>query len=251
MIFQKPFFCVDLKEMIELAEMVEAADEDKKLTDSEIFGFACAPVNLGMIEHVQYYLWILSHYVGEQSIYNEPIDENSDNIDYLETTIKCVELFQWLSRHFSGKYFTFDERKLLENKAKAIERLNELLSEKTTKSCSSCGCKMSPNSRFNICDNCFNQRRQFRRGNRSAEGAENNEQAPADGVTRPVRPSGGGFHKPRPGGGGGKSFKKGGSKKSGGSSSSSSSSSSSGARRMDHNGGKPRKDKASAFKKFR
>ncbi|MFY7992677.1 MAG: helicase-related protein [Bacteriovoracaceae bacterium] len=256
MIFQKPFFCVDLKEMIELAEMVEAADEDKKLTDSEIFGFACAPVNLGMIEHVQYYLWILSHYVGEQSIYNEPIDETSDNIDYLETTIKCVELFQWLSRHFSGKYFTFDEKKLLENKSKAIERLNELLSEKTTKSCSSCGCKMSPNSRFNICDNCFNQRRQFRRGPRSSEGAENPEAAQADGVTRPVKPSGGGFNKHRHGGGKGKGPKRPAqdNKKpgphSGGERHSSTAKKPSGGS-TDHNGGKPRKDKASAFRKFR
>lgn len=247
MIFQKPFFCVDLKEMIELAEMVEAADEDKKLTDSEIFGFACAPVNLGMIEHVQYYLWILKHYVDEQPIYNEAIDDNSDNIDYLETTIKCVELFQWLSRHFAGKNFNFDEKKLLENKSKAIERLNELLSEKTTKTCSSCGCKMSPNSRFNICDNCFNQRRSFRRGPRSFDNNNNGEeQAPADGVTRPVKPSGG-LNKGRHGSSGNKNFRKGDKQKSGGGGSSSSS----GARRMDHNGGKPRKDKASAFKKFR
>jgi len=100
MTFQKPFYCVDMKEMIELAEMVEVADEDRTLSNAEIFGFACAPVNLGLIEHVQYYLWILNHYVDNQSIYNEPIDDSSDNIDYLETSIKCVELFQWLSRHF-------------------------------------------------------------------------------------------------------------------------------------------------------
>ncbi len=253
MIFQKPFFCVDLKEMIELAEMVEAADEDKKLTDGEIFGFACAPVNLGMIEHVQYYLWILSHYVGEQSIYNEPIDESSDNIDYLETTIKCVELFQWLSRHFDGKYFTFDEKKLLDNKSKAIERLNELLSEKTTKSCSSCGCKMSPSSRFNICDNCFNQRRQFRRGPRHSENngpSENREASSADGVTSPARPSHG-APKHRPSGGGGNKKHK----KSGPGGHSGEVRHSSGPKKQssagDSNGGKPRKDKASAFRKFR
>ena len=81
MTFEKPFYCVDMKEMIELAEMVEAADEDRTLSYSEIFGFACAPVNLGLIEHVQYYLWILNHYVGNQLIVNEPIDDRSDNID--------------------------------------------------------------------------------------------------------------------------------------------------------------------------
>lgn len=159
MTFQKPFYCVDMKEMIELAEMVEEADEERILTNAEIFGFACAPVNLGLIEHVQYYLWILKHYVANQSITNEPIDDRSDNIDYLETSIKCVELYQWLSRHFNQKNFLFDEKKLLENKAKAIERLNELLSDKIGKSCSSCGCKMPANSRFNICDECFSKRR--------------------------------------------------------------------------------------------
>src|SRR5690606_17655081 len=61
MTFEKPFYCVDLKEMIELAEMVEGADPDNKLTLSEKFGFACAPVNLGLLEHVQYYVWILTH----------------------------------------------------------------------------------------------------------------------------------------------------------------------------------------------
>ncbi len=166
MTFQKPFYCVDMKEMIELAEMVEAADEDRTLSNSEIFGFACAPVNLGLIEHVQYYLWILNHYVTAQDIYNEPIDNQSDNIDYLETSIKCVELYQWLSRHFNQKNFAFDERQLLENKSKAIERLNELLSEKISKTCSSCGCKMPANARFNICDECFSKRRFTRRSPR-------------------------------------------------------------------------------------
>lgn len=163
MTFQKPFYCVDMKEMIELAEMVEAADEGRTLSNAEIFGFACAPVNLGLIEHVQYYLWILNHYVNNQSIMNEPIDDRADNIDYLETSIKCVELYQWLSRHFNQKNFTFDEKQLLENKSKAIERLNELLSDKIGKTCSSCGCKMPANARFNICDECFSKRRMSRR----------------------------------------------------------------------------------------
>jgi ATP-dependent RNA helicase SUPV3L1/SUV3 len=163
MTFQKPFYCVDMKEMIELAEMVEGADENRILSYAEIFGFACAPVNLGLIEHVQYYLWILNHYANNQLIYNEPIDETSDNIDYLETSIKCVELYQWLSRHFNRKNFEFDEQQLLENKAKAIERLNEMLSDKIGKTCSSCGCKMPANARFNICDECFSSRRFTRR----------------------------------------------------------------------------------------
>jgi ATP-dependent RNA helicase SUPV3L1/SUV3 len=163
MSFQKPFYCVDMKEMIELAEMVEAADEDRTLSYAEIFGFACAPVNLGLIEHVQYYLWILNHYVGNQLIVNEPIDDTSDNIDYLETSIKCIELYQWLSRHFDNKNFEFDEKVLLENKSKAIERLNELLSDKIGKTCSSCGCKMPANARFNICDDCFSARKFGRR----------------------------------------------------------------------------------------
>ncbi len=165
MTFQKPFYCVDMKEMIELAEMVESADEDRTLSYAEIFGFSCAPVNLGLMEHVQYYMWILNHYVSAQSIVNEDIDESSDNIDYLETSIKCVELYQWLSRHFAQKNFVYDEKQLLDNKSKAIERLNSLLSEKISKTCSSCGCKMSANARFNICDECFSKRR-FSRGPR-------------------------------------------------------------------------------------
>ncbi|HXH76709.1 MAG TPA: helicase-related protein [Bacteriovoracaceae bacterium] len=173
MTFQKPFYCVDMKEMIELAEMVESADEDRTLSYSEIFGFACAPVNLGLMEHVQYYMWMLNHYVKNQSIVNEEIDTRSDNIDYLETTIKCVELYQWLSRHFSNKNFEFDERQLLDNKIKAIERLNELLSDKIGKTCSSCGCKMPANASFNICDECFSKRRFSRRPQGQGQGRRN------------------------------------------------------------------------------
>jgi ATP-dependent RNA helicase SUPV3L1/SUV3 len=164
MLFEKPFYCTDLKEMIEIAEMVEQTDELNHLSATEIFGFACAPVNLGLIEHVQYFLWILKHYVDSAPILNEQIDYNSDDIDYLETSIKCVELYQWLARHFSGKNFNFIEEKLLENKAKAVEKLNSLLSEKTTKTCSSCGCKLSMSSRFAICDDCFQSRKNSRRG---------------------------------------------------------------------------------------
>jgi ATP-dependent RNA helicase SUPV3L1/SUV3 len=187
MTFEKPFYCVDMKEMIELAEMVEAADEDRTLSNAEIFGFACAPVNLGLIEHVQYYLWILNHYVNNQSILNEPIDDRSDNIDYLETSIKCVELYQWLSRHFNQKNFTFDEKNLLDNKVKAIERLNELLSDKIGKTCSSCGCKMPANAQFNICDECFSKRRFSRRPPRETSSGEGREKSRGGGKRRGSR----------------------------------------------------------------
>ena len=141
MTFKKPFFCVELKEMIELTEMVEDADQDGKLTSAEIFGFSCAPVNLGLIEHVQYYIYILNHYVRSSSINYEPIEYHSDDIDYLETAIKCVELFQWLSRHFNGKNFDYSDQELMENKTLAVEKLNTLLSNKIVKTCASCGVK--------------------------------------------------------------------------------------------------------------
>ncbi|MGE3608678.1 MAG: helicase-related protein [Bacteriovoracaceae bacterium] len=199
MTFQKPFYCVDMKEMIELAEMVEDADEDRKLNYAEIFGFSCAPVNLGLIEHVQYYMWILNHYVAGQSIYNEPIDDQSDNIDYLETSIKCVELYQWLSRHFDRKNFDYDEKVLLENKSKAIERLNELLSDKIGKNCSSCGCKMPPNSRFNICEECFSKRK-FQRRPRENQGSPSEERSFRDNY-RPSKNKSSQKSRPQHGGG--------------------------------------------------
>ncbi len=168
MTFQKPFYCVELKEMIELAEMVEEADENEILSSAEIFGFACAPVNLGLIDHVQYYIWILNHYVHSHPIQCEEVDSQSDNIDYLETAIKCVELYQWLARHFSGKNFSFDEKDLLSNKSLAIERLNQLLSEKTQRHCSSCGKNLPDKHEFNICEECFQERRKsFKRHKRN------------------------------------------------------------------------------------
>jgi len=118
------------------------------------------------------------------SILNEPIDDKSDNIDYLETSIKCVELYQWLSRHFNQKNFYFDEKNLLENKAKAIERLNELLSDKIGKTCSSCGCKMPANARFNICDECFSKRRFNRRPPRENSSAGEREKSRSGGKRR-------------------------------------------------------------------
>ena len=83
----------------------------------------------------------------------------SEDIDYLETAIKCVELYQWLARHFDNNFFSFDVEKLLHNKSLAIEKLNQLLSEKISKKCSSCGVKLSEESKFNICETCFSQRR--------------------------------------------------------------------------------------------
>ncbi|MCF8058586.1 MAG: hypothetical protein K9K67_04765 [Bacteriovoracaceae bacterium] len=164
MTFQKPFYCVELKEMIELSEMVEDADVNSILTQAEIFGFTCAPVNLGLIDHVQYYVWILNHYVQNNPIINEEIDPTSNDIDYLETSIKCVELYQWLSRHFNNKNFSFDEAILLNNKGAAIEKLNTLLSNKIVPTCSSCGAKLADQSKFNICEKCFKERRFGRRG---------------------------------------------------------------------------------------
>ena len=163
MTFDKPFYCVELKEMIELAEMVEDIDQRDNLSPAEHFGFCCAPVNLGLIDHVEYFMQIVSQFTAGQSILNQEIDTESDNIDYLETGIKCVELYQWLARHFDNKHFVFDEQALLHNKGMAIEKLNELLSERLHKHCSSCGTKMNPDFRFNICERCFSERRFSRR----------------------------------------------------------------------------------------
>src|SRR5690606_32252064 len=136
-----------------------------------------------LIEHVQYYMWILNHYVNEQLILNEPIDVTSDNIDYLETSIKCVELYQWLSRHFAKKNFSFDEDKLLDNKSKAIEKLNDLLSDKIAKTCSSCGVNMPANGKFNICEECFSAKKFVRRPRfeRAGEGRDNRDTRGASG----------------------------------------------------------------------
>ena len=164
MIFTKPFYCVDLKEMIELAETVEDIDHNKVLSSAEIFGFACAPVNLGLLDHVQYYVWMLKKFVASEAIQNESINHNSNEIDYLETSIKCVELYQWLARHFENKNFSFDANDLLENKLMAIEKLNTLLSDKITPTCSSCGCKLPEGAKFPICEDCFKERRFVRRG---------------------------------------------------------------------------------------
>jgi ATP-dependent RNA helicase SUPV3L1/SUV3 len=132
--FENPFFCVQLSEMIEITEMVEKLNENtNSLTEGEIFGFACAPVNLGLVEHVEYYISIVSKYVHGNPITCQEIDANSDDIDYLETAIKCVELYQWLARHFANKNFSFDLNTLIENKAKAVEKLNHLLGEKSPK----------------------------------------------------------------------------------------------------------------------
>lgn len=190
MTFTKPFYCVELKEMIELAETVEDIDSNHMLSSAEIFGFACAPVNLGLLEHVQYYVWILKKYVTNEMIKNEHINFQSNEIDYLETTIKCVELFQWLARHFNNKNFEFEERDLLENKLAAIDKLNTLLSDKITPTCSSCGTKLPDTAKFAICEECFQQRRftrrpfPQRRGNTSKPGEKNSNLASALGSTK-------------------------------------------------------------------
>jgi ATP-dependent RNA helicase SUPV3L1/SUV3 len=132
--FSAPFFCVQLKEMIELAEMVEEInDQAESLGPEEIFGFSCAPVNLRQLDHVEYFRDIVTKYVHGRPIYNEMIDASSNSIDYLETAIKNLELYQWLARHFQNKFFDFESEKLLENKMDAVEKLNKLLSEKTIK----------------------------------------------------------------------------------------------------------------------
>ena len=176
MVFKKPFYCVDLKEMIELSEMVEEADHLGILTNTEIFGFSCAPVNFGLMEHVQFFLWIVNKFARAETIYFEEINEKSNDIDYLETSIKCIELFQWLARHFNNKNFEFDEYLLLENKGAAIFKLNSLLSEKIVPACSSCGKQLEQDTKFAICEECYKKRVRFRpRGSRSFRGSSENK----------------------------------------------------------------------------
>ena len=161
--FDYPFCCVDLKEMIEITEMVEQVNvREKSLSDAELFGFSCAPVNLGLPGHVQFFLSIVDRYVQQLPIKYKEINCKSDDIDYLEMSIKCLELYQWLARHFNNKNFAYDEMELLHNKGMAIEKLNSLLSEKITLTCVVCGCKLPSKHEHIICDPCFKKRR-FRR----------------------------------------------------------------------------------------
>ena len=161
--FEYPFYCVDLKEMIEITEMVEQVNtRENALSDAELFGFSCAPVNMGLPKHVQFFLSIVNRYVQKMSISYNKIDPKSEDIDYLETSIKCVELYQWLSRHFNNKNFDYDEAELLSNKGSAIEKLNSLLSEKITLNCVVCGCKLPSKYEHTVCEPCFKKRR-FRR----------------------------------------------------------------------------------------
>ena len=156
--FTHPFICVDLKEMIDQAEMVERLDREKTLSAEEIFGFTCAPVNQGIKEHVEYFLSIASSYIAKQLIPNTPVVLKKD-IEYLELAIKCVEIYQWLARHFRGKFFFYDEVALKQNKMEAIELLNKLLSEKIVLKCSECKCLLPEESNFAICEKCFQKRR--------------------------------------------------------------------------------------------
>ena len=166
--FEYPFFCVDLKEMIEITEMVEQVNrKENSLLDAEVFGFSCAPVNLGLPGHVQFFLSMVNRYVHVLSIPYNKIDHNSEDIDYLETSIKCLELYQWLARHFNNKNFDYDEYELLHNKGAAIEKLNALLSEKITLTCAVCGCKLPTKHQHFICDSCFKKRKLRRRRIRS------------------------------------------------------------------------------------
>ena len=167
--FEYPFYCVDLKEMIEVTEMVEQVNiKEKALIDAELFGFSCAPVNLGLTDHIQFFLTIVNRYVHQMPIPYNKIDYHSEDIDYLETSIKCLELYQWLARHFRNKNFDYNETELLHNKGSAIEKLNSLLSEKITLTCVVCGCKLPPQHKHAICDQCFKKRRFRRRRSKSA-----------------------------------------------------------------------------------
>ena len=161
MSFRQPFYCVDLKEMIEVTEMVEDVDTKKNLTDEEMFGFSCAPVNLGLMQHTQYFIHIVGQYVINAPIKSNPINYESDDIDYLETGIKCVELYQWLARHFNQKNFEFNQSELLDNKSKAVEKLNSLLSDIIVATCDSCRAKLPVDFRYSICEDCFKKRRFF------------------------------------------------------------------------------------------
>jgi len=142
--FREPFLCVKLTEMIEVAEMIEGIDDKygNTMKPKEIFGFSCAPVSLRNPDHLQYFLSIVNRFANQSIIKNELIDSKSTSIDYLETAIKSVELYQWLARHFEMQYFEFDPLDLGGNKKLAVEQLNLLLSEKTIK-------YYNPRARFN------------------------------------------------------------------------------------------------------
>ncbi len=133
--FSEPFLCVKLSEMIEVAEMIEAIDDrhGNTMKPKDIFGFSCAPVSLRNPDHLEYFLLIVNKFANQSVIKNRLIDSKSISIDYLETAIKSVELYQWLARHFEMQYFEFDSLELSGNKKSAVEQLNLLLSEKTIK----------------------------------------------------------------------------------------------------------------------
>jgi len=70
--FEYPFYCVDLSEMIQVAEMIEEINKEKSsLSSSEIFGFACAPVNMGLLDHVTYFQKMAEKFVKSRLAENK------------------------------------------------------------------------------------------------------------------------------------------------------------------------------------
>lgn len=123
------FTKADIKDLTEQAEMIHYDLPNGVKTDlnyfSDIFKFVVAPVMLKQADHVSEFQRLYGNFFeGVDS------DVHSGNtigsLSDWELSLKCIEIYQWLSNQFDDKFPTKDEE-IMKIKKVLIEKINDFL----------------------------------------------------------------------------------------------------------------------------
>lgn len=163
---------VDLSEQIKLAGML-SPDDVKRLGEETALHLISAPV----ANNTETYWYECARAIIDRRDMPFPDGDlprkitDSDGLESYELMIRCADIYLWLAqRHEFARYAPEEENVRAERRRLSLI-LDDALAEKidTARRCRSCGRPLPPNSRYNICERCFRERRfetsSFRGGN--------------------------------------------------------------------------------------
>jgi hypothetical protein len=155
---------VDLSEQITLAGMLTPANV-RRLGEETALQLISAPC----ANNTEPYWLACAKAIIAQTDMPLPDDDlprkikTSENLEAYELVIRCADIYLWLGQRREFSKYAPDEEMVRHERHQLSEILDDALAARldTNRRCRSCGRPLPLQSRYNICDRCYRERRYY------------------------------------------------------------------------------------------
>jgi len=117
----------NIEDIIEQTELIVYTLKHESYDVEKLFKYAIAPVLLRNEEHLKEFVRLFSNYFNDLPSHQPEYMEMKD-LHYLESSLKKIELYQWLANQCK-ELFIYEEEQIKDMKNDLVNKINEILIE--------------------------------------------------------------------------------------------------------------------------